>query len=118
MFHAMDWFVPGVGAVAVTTGGGLAPVVGEVEGGEVVPEGLGRGVLDDHLLALLLEQGGGVAAGNLGQRGRRRIRAAAQPGFRHHDSGRNSNEHRDGRDQEKANRPAPAALGMSPSPVL
>jgi hypothetical protein len=34
MFHAMDWFVPGVGAVAVTTGGGLAPVVGEDEDGE------------------------------------------------------------------------------------
>src|SRR5262249_33273180 len=38
MFHAMDWFVPGVGAVAVTTGGGVVvPVVGEGEDGEVEP---------------------------------------------------------------------------------
>src|SRR5258708_13019200 len=34
MFQAVLRFVPGVGAVAVTTGGGLPPPVGEDEDGE------------------------------------------------------------------------------------
>jgi len=59
-----------------------------------------------------------VTARDKGQGGRRRIGAAARPGYRHHKSGRNGDERRDARDQEKANPPAPAALGVSPSPVL